>query len=418
MQVIYILVTVVIALLSFSKPIYGIAFLLFNFLLQPYKLLSFQQSTTQLVNLLVGAALFVNLPFCKLKNPETGVSFLAIIFSISAFLSSLLTVGSEFFSNEYLPNFISFLNRVGFLFLLVRYICTRNTFSLLLKTIVVLGSATAVYTIIDYFFRFTSSVDIKGGRAIGVYGDPNVLAANLVGLVPLAYYLFLHGTSKRLKQLNIFAIGSLIMALFFTVSRGGLLALTIIGGWIAKKNIKKYSTIIVFGLMLILFSLYAKDLYSKRQTIEISISGKEHLDISSASRITMMQYGLLLWIKNPIFGVGFDNTVPSLKEQLRVGERHIIHNAYITVLAEFGLVGFLLYMGLFLFAFKSLSRLSRIQDTYFTEIAVYLRLALLSHMITSCFVGNWMELMLWTTISLPIILEQIANNEQKAVSQG
>jgi hypothetical protein len=75
-------------------------------------------------------------------------------------------------------------------------------------------------------------------------------------------------------------------------------------------------------------------------------------------------------------------------------------------------------MRLFLLAFKSLSRLSRHQDTYFNELAVYLRLALLSHMITSVFVGNWMELMLWVTIALPIILDQISKNEQNTVLQG
>jgi O-antigen ligase len=378
----------------------------------------FQQGATQLANLLVAAVLFVRLPYHKLKNPETGVSLRAIIFSISVAFSSLLNVGIDFFSNKYLPNFISFLNRVGFLFLITRYICTRDTFYLLIRTVVVLGSATAVYTIVDNFLHLTSTAEMKAGRAVGVYGDPNCMAANLAGLVPLAYYLFLHGTSKWLKRLNIFAIGSLVLALFLTVSRGGLLALTITGGWIAKKNLKEISTPIILGLILILFSSYAKDLYSKREIIKTSLSGKKSLEHSAVSRTTLIKHGFELWIKNPIFGDGFENTARSFKEQLNINTRLIIHNAYIAVLAEFGSVGFLLFMGLYLLAFKSLSHLSRHQDTYFSELAVYLRLALLSHMITSCFIGNWMELMLWCTIALPIILDQISKNEQNTARQG
>jgi O-antigen ligase len=419
MEAFYILIAIITALVSIAKPHYGIIFLLFNFQLQPHAILGFQQSTTQLTNILIGAILFLKLPFYKIKNPETGASLLAILFFISAVVSSLLNFGFDFVSNEDQIDILRyFLNRVGFLFLFMRYICTRKIFTFTFKTLVVLGSASAVYTIYDWMFRVPLNVNTKIARAVGVVGDPNHLSANLTGLLPLAYYLFLHGTSKRLKQFNIFAIASLILGVFYSVSRGGLLTLAIIGGWITKKNLKKYSTLIVLGGIVIFFSLYVKDLYSKRVTVRTSFSGRTSLDDSSSQRIEIIKYGLQLWIRNPMFGIGAENTVRSVSKILNIhGNTNSIHNIYVLVLTEFGLVGFLLYMGLFVLAFKSLSRLSRHQDAYFNEIAVYLRIALVSHMISSCFIGNWVELMLWITIALPILLDQISKNEQKTALQ-
>jgi|GEM_PF-1095705 len=427
MLAISIIIALIIFFVSFSKPLYGIILLLFNFLLQPHVIfgfLGYPQSATQLCNLLIGTLLFVSLPSRKLKNPESGISRQAILLAISVALSSLFNDGTAFFTDKYKwPEYISFLNRVGFIFLFSRYVCTRDDFSRVLKTIVVLGSATAVYTVVDYFFRLSSAAYVKGGRAVGVQGDPNLLAANLVAMLPLAYYLFVHGSTKWLKRLHIFSITSLVLAVFFTVSRGGLLALLFVGGSLTKKNIKRFSTIIVMGLMLILFSLYAKDLFLKRTTIETTLSGRTSLESSAANRIQIIREGLNLWLHNPIFGVGLTNTKERVKEQLHQrgiagGSIIMIHNAYMLVLAEFGSIGFLLYMGFFLLAFKALARLSRHQDAYFNEIAGYLRIALLSHMITSCFLGNWYELMLWITLALPVVLEQISKNEQNAASQG
>jgi O-antigen ligase len=423
MLFIYYFTVILFVVLTIKKSLYGIIFLLFNFLLQPHVLLRFDQSTTQISNALIGAALILSLPFRKVKFPETGLSLLAILFLISGAVSSMLNLGLDFLSIDIQNNLFRFkINRVGFLFLFLRYVCNKKDFATIIRALVILGSASAVYTITDYYFHFTYDPNVKQGRAIGLFGDPNFLAANLDGLVPLAYYLFVHGTSKWLKRLYIINIISLIMGIFFTVSRGGLLALCIIGGYITRKNMKKVSTPFIIGLVIIIFSSFAKDLYLKREaaskTVATSRAGKITIDDSAYARIEHVKLSLLLLLKNPLFGVGIYNAPEAFRKQL--GERHqynVIHNAYFSVLAEYGLVGFSLYMGFFLLAFRALARLSRHKDAYYRELALYLRLALFSHLITSCFLGNWLELMLWITIALPVILDQIAKHEQQPENQ-
>lgn len=423
MQTAYLLTVLLFILLTISKPLNGIIFLLFNFLLQPHVLLRFDQSTTLVSNILIGTTLLILLPFRKIKFPETGLSLLAILLFMCGSISEILNLGTDFLSHEEQRSIFRYaLNRVGFLFLFLRYVCTRKDFSVTLKTLVVLGGITAAYTIVDYFFHFTYDPTVKAGRAIGVFGDPNFLAANLAGLVPLAYYLFMHGTSSWTKRLNISYIVSLVLGVFTTVSRGGLIALILIGGYIARKNIKKVSTPFIIGLMVIIFSFYAKNLYRAReaehQTISTTRTGETVIEGSAYARIMHIKYGFLLWLNNPIFGVGPENAKYAVRKELHLSSSYTtIHNAYFLVLAENGLVGFSLYMGLFLLAFRALSRLSRHKDAYFRELALYLRLALLSHMLTSCFLGNWLELMLWITIALPVILDQIAKNEQQSESQ-
>jgi hypothetical protein len=419
MQIIYILVTTVSVFLTFNKPLIGIIFLLFNFLLQPHILFGFTQVTTQASNVLIGTTLVLLLPFRKIKFTDSGISILATLFFISGAFSSLLNLGVGFLSipEQYLIFWMG-LNRLGFLLLFVRYVCTRKDFTLIFKTLVVLGGATAVYTVTDYYFHFTYDPTVKAGRAVGLFGDPNSVASNLAALVPLTYYLFLHGTSNWLRKLYLINIGSLVMGVFCTASRAGFLALLIIGAYITKKNIKKFSTPFVIGSMILLFVVYGRDLYLKReakvQTVSKTLTGKTKIEGSAYSRVLHIQYGILLWLKNPVFGVGVSNAPNAIQEQLGLREvRAHIHNTYFSVLAEYGSVGFLLYMSLFFLAFRSLARLSKHKDPYYKEIAPYLRLSLLSHMFTSFFIGNWVELMQWIAIALPVILDQISKFEQQ-----
>jgi O-antigen ligase len=275
-----------------------------------------------------------------------------------------------------------------------------------------MGALTAAYTIADFFFNLAPGSSLQGGRATGVHGDPNYLAAKLIALIPLAYYLYVRDTAKWFKRFNIITICLLILGSFLTVSRAGLLTLTIIGGCLLLKNIKKYSTFLIIGAALILFSLYAKDLFLERKTVTTTLAGEKILDTSVVARLELLEKGFKLFLKNPIFGVGLDNTQQSMRDQLSVRSINI-HNVYLLVLVEFGVGGFLLFMGLFWLAHKSLARLSHLPDPAFNEMAIYLRLALFSHMITSCFIGNWVELLLWITLALPVILYQISKNEDK-----
>lgn len=395
-------------------------FLLFNFLLQPHTLFGFAQITTQVANIAMGLILFLSLPFRKPKLSDGGISMLAMLFFVSGVVSSLLNFGPEFLLiKEQNLMFWMALNRFGFLLLFVRYVCTRKDFSAILNALVMFGGATAVYTVADYFFHFTYDPNVKGGRAIGLFGDPNYVAANLAALVPFTYYLFLHGIANWLRKLYIVNICSLVMGVFCTASRAGLLVLLLIGAYITKKNIKKISTPVVLGAIILLFIFYGRDLYLKReakvQTISKSISGKIRVEKSAYARIEHIQWGLQLWLKNPLFGVGVANSQDAIKKELGIKDAVSIHNTYFGVLAEFGAAGFLIYMGIFILPFRALARLSRNKDPYFKEIVPYLLLALLSNMVTSFFLGNcWVELLQWIAIALPVMLDQISEFEHQS----
>jgi O-antigen ligase len=418
MQIIYIILVIISIGLTIYRPIYGINFLLFNFLLQPHKLLGFAQITTQLSNLFIGLTLVLLLPFRKVKLPENGISALAILFFISGLISSFLNLGPRFLAmEEQYRIFWMGINRAGFVFLLMRYLCTRGDFLFTFNSIVALGGITAIYTVTDYFFHFTYDPNVKGGRAIGLFGDPNAVAANLVALIPITYYVFLHGKLNWLRRIYIINICAQVMGVFCTASRAGLLALFLISAFLTGKNLKRFSTFLFIGLLILIFMFYGKNLYlqreAKQKTITTTLSGKIRIESSAFSRIQHIKFGVLLWLKNPFFGVGVSNAPQAIQEQLGIRQiRPHIHNTYFSVLAEYGLSGFLLYMGLFFLSFRSLNRLSNHDDPYFNEIATYLRFSLLSHMFTSFFIGNWVELMQWIAIALPVALDQISKFEQ------
>ncbi|MCI0711456.1 MAG: O-antigen ligase family protein [Chloroflexi bacterium] len=96
------------------------------------------------------------------------------------------------------------------------------------------------------------------------------------------------------------------------------------------------------------------------------------LDASAAARLQLAESGINQWIDHPIFGIGIG--------QFAVLYRNT-HNMYVTILAETGLIGFVLFFGLIISAFvstfmtaiKAKSRdISMLAATWFIVVVVVL----------------------------------------------
>lgn len=384
--------------------------------MQPHTVFNFAQTTTQRANIAFGLILCLLLLIKKDKFPETGVNALIILFVFIGVLSGYIEYGNFFFTDKSLWSFLVYaLNRVGFLFLFTRFIYTRKDFLQTINVIVFFTAMTSSLAIHDMLFPNRALYIVEDGRASGVFSDANIMSAMLVGILPLAYYFFLHGRNKYFKQMFIVVITIIMLGIFASVSRGGLLGLLFVGFIILKRNMKKSSTIVVIAIGIILFAGFASKLYKERTTVKKTLSGRTVVDESAYSRVEHIIIALNLFIKNPILGVGIHCTQLAQRDQLNYSPGRLgwIHNTYFSVLAEYGLIGFIIYMWIFVLAFRSLSRLSKNPDDFYRELAFYLRTGLLGYMLCALALSIEFAIMFLAMAALPVILNKIADIEKK-----
>ncbi len=200
------------------------------------------------------------------------------------------------------------------------------------------------------FTVFHISTSLAAGyRATGTFQNPNMFAS-YVSLSFYIGYLYYELTGRRHNFCYIlFAI--LGMAVFFTASRGALIAL--FGGvfllflsrlhhwWLAKVSI-----CLVSIALLTLVYVSANKIGMPQLTRLISITDVGSHDYEK--RYSLWEPSIKLWEANYITGVGrgnfgrFDVASAEKKEK----NRPRIHNTYLSLLCETGTIGLLLYLAI------------------------------------------------------------------------
>jgi O-antigen ligase len=118
--------------------------------------------------------------------------------------------------------------------------------------------------------------------------------------------------------------------------------LAILFAFKSLSNVKKFLLILLFiALILVVYSLGLLDnIFSRIENLETSVGENISEDPSFQSRIFMITFGLENFIYKPIFGYGINNAQFLLEE---VFARTYLHNNYIELLVDVGIVGFCLY---------------------------------------------------------------------------
>lgn len=188
-------------------------------------------------------------------------------------------------------------------------------------------------------------------RASGTVGDPNEFAAVLVAGLPLAVALASgRSWSPRLRALGVVAAGLSVVGIVLSLSRGGLVALVVVliagvvlaGRWRAK-------LLLLAPLALVATVGYFLVTPAALQRITSSNGG--------TGRTDLWAIGWRMVEDRPVLGVGTGNyQQASIHYLLRPGlltrsdlianVNRVAHNTYLTVLAELGLVGAVMFLAL------------------------------------------------------------------------
>lgn len=218
-------------------------------------------------------------------------------------------------------------------------------------------------------------------RVGGSIGSPNSAAAYLSVLLAMAASTLVSAVSSRIKILAVAAIVAGTVALVMTYSRGGFTAFLIGTGMVflasfaRNRAARKWILVAAIGLGSIFVALH-------------SSMGTRFLgdDAGSAySRVPLMRLAFKIIADHPLFGVGANNYVPAMEQYVSGEFRHqflyVVHNKYLLIWAETGLVGLAVYVWFLLQTVRLGLRCWRRGDKLLSPLAFGLTAGLLGHMV-------------------------------------
>jgi len=250
------------------------------------------------------------------------------------------------------------------LFILLIYVLCLffvNSFKkllLLLKIMLLVSLLHGVLSNIQYYshdvFNFSYHAGYLRAESFGLE-DPNYLAVLLIMMMPIAYIIVLKDKSYFWRY---FALLTFILSIFtvlLTLSRTGiflLLSTLFILLYISYKKHRKILRwlILLAPIMFIFFKFAPHDLWQRLSELTSD---------KGSGRLYLYKSAFDTFIHNPLFGVGYGNFAKFEFYFSDWGTIHRTgtHNMYLSIAVELGLPTLLLYLAIFISAFKNLKKI-------------------------------------------------------------
>lgn len=337
--------------LSLLHPVAAVSFLVNNLILRPWELIP-SNSFLLLLPKALALVAFVSFGISMVRRNLPVLRWNRMVALFAAFCGWLVFASLFSFSPSASLDYLS----QGFLPVVVTVFLISNCFEnsgdvALLRSVLIVAIAgvLGVALVQSGGPGAASSVDRLHGP--GMWGNANDLASLIVFVLP---FVFLRqaspgegSSSLSHRIIRIAYILMLMMALWSTQSRGAMIALVASAGvyfiFCTDLKIGKFKTLAIMVIVPIIFLTSLN-----RNTDE--------LETSKSARWNYAIAGVRMAIDHPVFGVGANN-YPRFYERYTPafdewGER-TAHSSWVLILAETGLIGFLLFAALFMWTFKT-----------------------------------------------------------------
>lgn len=270
---------------------------------------------------------------------------------------------------------------------IITFINSNNKFSMTVLNGYIFGqSLNAIYQILIFFFypKIWAPESIQNFlfngslRSFGLSGEPSYFA---VSILPLVAYLYLSKHRYKYQLLCLFSF-SLMLSLS-RLSYLGLFLLPIIFFFNKKNIVKNFKSYLIITTCSLIFNMMANPSYFFKpknldsanstqkidKTLPLEVQKKAfQTDIPlidngwNSQRIRSFKRGAILFSEHPITGVGLGNSHQSLiKRFLNTAPEHYyvegVHNLYLEILLEQGIIGIFIFIMLLITLIKLSSRL-------------------------------------------------------------
>lgn len=246
---------------------------------------------------------------------------------------------------------------VGFYFVVLAWLDSQERIRRVLWLVLLSAAVTSMFAVYQQIAGGYSSLWLTmmppddvvampwAGRSTSFLGHPNSLAFYLNLALPLALACYLRG-QRKWKKLGGWTLGLGFLALLSTQSVGGLVAFlsTLILGVLCFARNRKKAFAYLVGITALAGSLYLlKSVLNPTHT-------QESLGIDLVMRLLFWGTAWSSFVHSPVFGIGWGNFVrlygadPSLFFASLPAVGFEVHNIYLQLLAETGLVGFVSFL--------------------------------------------------------------------------
>lgn len=297
--------------------------------------------------------------------------------------------------------------------LIISVINTEQRFLLFLLVFFLVNFKMSQFGARNFLIGGYSKFGVSG--APGWFKDSGDLGIQMIIFVSLstAFILALQQYWGLYKKLFFYLLPLTgLLTIIATTSRGAQLGMIAVGIWflLISRKIK-----VLLGLCIIGALLY---MILPPQMLEEFESAGE--DSTSQTRLQHWAYGMEVVSENPILGIGYHNWVDYCRYRNPdgvgdTGKCLVAHNSYVTVSAETGVSGFIVYVGVMIFILV-LNRRTRINsgqldNRFITYCAYGLDGGVIGYMIATFFFSVTWYPMLYVQLAMTVSLFEISNRE-------
>jgi probable O-glycosylation ligase (exosortase A-associated) len=186
--------------------------------------------------------------------------------------------------------------------------------------------------------------------------DNNHFAVGMAMALPILLYLYQYSQKKWVSLAFLGALLLTVMSILGTNSRGGFLAMAVVGIWVVLTSRRKFLSLVVVAVCAVAVLYFAPDTWFSRID-SINDAGQ---DSSFLGRLFAWQVSSAIALQNPIFGGGMRaqqigwiyemfKDAPALFDLTSgfvVGYAVAAHSIYFQVLGEQGFVGLALFLAI------------------------------------------------------------------------
>ena len=319
-----------------------------------------------IINMMCGLYLFT---FRK-SFQERIVAVLSSYLSLSYMGFVLWAALSYFYAinpTEVLVNIVRHFNTLFMFLHLGIFIYNIKEKNRLLSLAIMAILSIEVYAVLEQALEMVKTGGIQPGNLKGVTANRNITAFSIAIKIPYVLYLIIRSPKLWVKMSYAFLILLSLFSLSMIQSRASFVAAVLIGvlllfwtsfNYFKTRSIRDLSPNLFYLLPLILalvlnqalISNKGADVLSRAATISISAN-----DGSIAKRLRYYEDVFTHFSSNPILGVGIGNwKLSSIYYDREDVDGYIVpyhaHSDFIQLGAELGIIGFLLYLGVFLLA--------------------------------------------------------------------
>ncbi len=250
---------------------------------------------------------------------------------------------------------ITWYSLIAFYFLVVFLVRDRKDLDALLIALVIGCVAVTATGFLGLGFSTWSA---EGERIGGQGGNSNLLAFNLAITLPVTL-IFLYGTRNPLWKAALGGVALVLLAgIGAALSRAALLSIPFMGAlWMVRLRVRN---VLAYALPVLLLAAAAAYLMPDAVAERVSTLDptKARTDDSITSRAHTNRLGLKAFAESPLIGIGslrffsyaIENSTPFA---------NVIHNAYLDIAAEEGLLGLIPFVAISVLTWTDFTRAQR-----------------------------------------------------------